>query len=982
VFVEVLGAVRVIEGSDAVSGRALGGRRARVALVALALAQRPMPAEQLAAIIWGDETPNTWPVALRGVIRGLRLALADVGGGEQAVIATVPTGYALASGVGVDVASAAVALERGQTLLDQARHRAAMDEVEALTRFRGDQLLAGEDGDWLATYRQEIDSIALRALEIVVPAAGAVGEHGIAIDLARRSVERNQLDERAHRCLVRALDQAGDRAGAVQAYTNCRLVLAEQLGVDPSPATVAVYMDALRDQGGSAVARLPIVTSTFIGRDVETSALRKAISAPGLVTVTGSGGVGKSRLITHVASTSGDLFDARLWVSLGSTTEDELVDSTVALALGAPLGIDDAAVAIAAQLAPLGRVLVVLDGSEGVRDGVASLVTALVVEAPTATVVVSSRVALAVDDETLLRIEPFAPPSTDDVVELAVSPQVRLLMDRVRGGGGRLELDAQIAPMLAALCRRCGGLPLALELAAAQLTAMPVGDLIDHLSELLTEGEDGLRAVARGSIALLDEDELAVFRRFAVLDGAVGLALARNVVAGGHTAPVRVVRVLRELTARGLLMVDSVGARWRYQQDDDLHRLAGELLLESGEQTLVLTRLADAVMALLPEDARAAPTVFQDAVTDVLAGVRTVLGSALDGRLSIDLGLELAFRLHRYWAGTNVAEGRFWLGRLLADDPQSPWAGYATFALGYLSYWSGDVDSAVPELEAAVELLGDAEDSYAARALIYLAGLADDLDRGADALDYVGRAVEAARRYGVDLQVGAAMGMACVLAERADPNAASYAADALALCRAGGSPEQLAATLPTAAMVCWQVGALDDARAYIAEAMPIHARGRRIARVVLFSAAAAVDYGRTADSEATELGVERELPLIRCLLAHSLLAGGDIAGAAERARAAVVAARALSYDYPMANCLETVAVVARAEGSGNAVVSRLLDSAAVLRARGDRPVPPTLRAAVTAARSEFDIAMDAQVTPLDVIAELALELLAAPTAAQ
>ncbi len=125
------------------------------------------------------------------------------------------------------------------------------------------------------------------------------------------------------------------------------------------------------------------------------------------------------------------------------------------------------------------------------------------------------------------------------------------------------------------------------------------------------------------------------------------------------------------------------------------------------------------------------------------------------------------------------------------------------------------------ELSQAADLLAGQPDQYAARALIFLGGLADDLDRGAEALDSCAAAIAAAAPFGVDLQVGAAIGMGCVLAERADPAGGAYAAEAIERCRAAGSAEQLAATLPTAAMVCFQVGELAAASSYIAEAMPL-----------------------------------------------------------------------------------------------------------------------------------------------------------------
>jgi predicted ATPase len=792
-----------------------------------------------------------------------------------------------------------------------------------------------------------------------------MGDHHSAVSAARRAVTVAPIDERAHRALIRALERAGDRAGAVSAYEHCRALLADQLGIDPSRETVDVYLAALSDQSpAGAPGRLPPEHSSFIGREGESDQLTAALTQPGLVCVTGKGGVGKSRLAQHVARRSTGFDGGRYWVSLAAVSDDELVASSIAIGLGARIGADDPTRAVARHLSPLGPTLVVLDGCELVIDGVASLVSALLTDCPNATFLVTSRLPLGVGGEMVIPVAPLPRPSSDDRRSIVGNAAVRLLVDRVRATGEVLTIDDTTAPMIAALCVQCGGLPLALELAAAQLSAIPVGDLLDHLSDVVVDG-DQLRAVMRRGHSLLDADEAAVFRRFAVLDGAVGLPLIKEVVAGSDIAQVRVVRLLRELTARGLLTVDRSGARWLYRQDDDVHRFAGELLDESGESRATFGRLAQAIKAMLPDDARAAPAIFEQQLTDVVDSVRSLLAASLSGHVNPDHGLELAFRLHRYWASTNVAEGRFWLGRFLAEHADSTWARYAMYAAGYLSYWSGDAEIAYKQLDAAAQMLSGDDASYRARALIYLGGIADDLDRGDDAISYVRQAIDAAAPFGTDLQVSAAMGMGCVLAERADPAAAAFAVEAIALCRKGGSAEQLAAAMPTAAMVCWQAGDLETARAFVAEARPMHAGGRRIARVVLLSTAAAValadgdigaaiDYGRSADAEATELGVEREVPLIRTVLARALLADGDLLGAADRTVAAIDAAQSLSFAFPLAICLETAALVLLAVGNGvGSDIGALFAAAADIRARGDRPAPPTLRAAVESTRADF-----------------------------
>lgn len=961
--IDVLGAVAVANGDASVSGRALGGRRARVALVALALSGGHVSAQRLAELVWpDDDLPPTWQVALRGVIRGLRTACALVGGDGQGLIVTQPAGYSLARGVDVDIELAGAALRNATELMREGRHQAALAMAQPVAQMSGSQLLPGEDADWLDPHRRGVDELALRAVDLVVNAAGALGDHDTAIAAARRAVAGDPLNERAHRALIVALDASGDRAGVVEAFEQCRALLAEQLGVDPSQETVRAYLAALGEQPGQSHARLPIISSTFVGREKELAELSDLLRTPGLVTVTGLGGVGKSRLVLAAAANRADFAGGRHWISLSPVAQDALVAVAVAIQLGVAVGTSDASSALCDHLTPLGRTLLVLDGCEVVVDGVASLAADLLASCPQLTLVVTSRMPVSVSGERLLAVRPFSAPVAEETHALRATPQVQLLLDRIRDGGGDLSIDDELAPHVASLLQRCGGLPLALELVAAQLTALPVGDLLDHLAGGLTDG--GLRSIAQGSYDLLDDDEATVFRRLAVLDGPAGLPLVRDVVSGGSITPVRVVRILRELTARGLVTVDHSGPRWRYQQDDDLHRFARELLRAAGEESATYARLADAVQALLPDDARSSPAPYQDSVSAMLGALRSLFAAALDGRSDSERCLELAFRLHRYFAANNLAEGRFWLSRLLSASPVNRWTPYATYALGYLSYWSGGTNEAVAQLTAAIDMFRGEPSAYLARAQVYLAGLLDDLDRSEEAVEYVRRAIDAAAPFDADLQVSAAMGMGSVLAERGDPAAADYARAAIDMCRSGGSGEQLAVAMPTAAMVCWQVGAYQLAREYVDEATPWHVGARRIAHVVLLSAAAglaltdgdsdrSIDLGTQADRDATELGIVRELPLIRAVLARALLERSDVGGSARQALSALDAAEAMPLQLPLAICFETAALVGAAMGADDSSLRALLAAADVIRVRGNRKALAPLAIAIDELRAKL-----------------------------
>src|ERR1700691_4646810 len=186
VRVDVLGAVSVRRGQLVLSGHELGGRRARVALVALALADGPLSADRLADVIWAGQPPATRPGALRGVIRSLRSVLAAIGAGDQQVVATAPAGYQLSAGVQVDLRAAAAAVREAGERAGQGRPGAALALAEPVTGLGGDQLLAGEDAPWLAEPRREADAVAFAAMIIVSQSASRVGQHHRERRTARR----------------------------------------------------------------------------------------------------------------------------------------------------------------------------------------------------------------------------------------------------------------------------------------------------------------------------------------------------------------------------------------------------------------------------------------------------------------------------------------------------------------------------------------------------------------------------------------------------------------------------------------------------------------------------------------------------------------------------------------------------------------------------------------------------------------------------
>jgi DNA-binding SARP family transcriptional activator/predicted ATPase len=912
-----------------------------------------VPSERLAAMIWGDELPSSWKPALRGIVRSIRSAVATIGVTESQLIVTAPAGYALAPGIEVDVRDASVTFETALERLEHGRPDAALPLLVAAAELSPDLFLPAEDLEWVDEQRRSLVELRRSARETLVTAAGLTDDNRRAVRIARELVADDPTDESAHRILIAALDRDGDRVGAVQAYEYCRTTLADQLGIDPSGETVAVYLAALRSSAPITVGRLPETESTFVGRARELAAIDDAFAQSRLVTLTGRGGIGKSRLALAHASKERD--GETLWVQLGSSTSDELVAADVARGLGA-FPEPDPIAALLATIAPRGRTLLVLDGCDEVSDGVATLTTSLISGCPELVILCTSRAPLHSTTERVLAVDPLGAGSESDPGDAAV-----LLAQRIRDLGVD-TIDKSVSPgAIERLARRGYGIPLALELLAAQLREISLDDLLDDVGEPVGSN-DQVRSILDFGYGGLTADEATLFRRSSVLDGAVSLGLIRGLVVSPGIPSTRVARLLGELSSRGLLRVDQSGPRWRYEQHDDVREYARGLLLASGEERDTFALLAGSLRSMLPEDARAAPAPFSAAITDALPSIRSLFGAALDDRASLSDAQELAFRLHRYYAASSVSEGRFWLARLLASPEQTPWTGLATFALGYLSYWAGDGEAAFESLRTSAELLRGVEDSYAGRALIFLGGIADDLDRGDEGVEFVREAIRVGEELDEhNLRVGAVIGVGSLLAERGNPTAVDFATEAIALCREHGTPEQLLITLPTAAMISWQVGNLPAARDFARDAQALLQQDPRIARVVLVTAMAglaladgdaadAVRLATSADSLGTDLGVERELPLARCILARALLETGDSGGASVAVESAFTAAASMSLDAPFAICLETAALVGRAVGADEAAIAVVLASADAVRVHGSRPAPADLEPAVSALR--------------------------------
>ena len=352
----------------------------------------------------------------------------------------------------------------------------------------------------------------------------------------------------------------------------------------------------LRSLGSPALPNnLPTELTTFIGRERELSKIRALMDTSRLVTLTGAGGAGKTRLGLQVAAELVDGSGDGVWlVELGAVSDDGAIAAAIAQALQIPLqsGRSDLEV-VADALAPQ-DILIVLDNCEHVIGGCAKTTETLLRRCPKVHVIATSRELLGIGGETIYRVPSLSLPDADDLdpATVASCDAVALFTARAQAQGVSLALDADTAQVVVSMCRKLDGLPLAIELAAARLRSMSLTDLASRLDQrfrLLTGGsrtvaerQHTLRTAVDWSYSLLTRAEQLLLARLAVFAGGFDLAAAEQVCGFGAIDALDVFALLGLLVDKSLVTVESAGRAVRYRMLETIRLFAAERLAEAG----------------------------------------------------------------------------------------------------------------------------------------------------------------------------------------------------------------------------------------------------------------------------------------------------------------------------------------------------------------------------------------------------------------
>ncbi|MBI4944241.1 MAG: AAA family ATPase, partial [Actinobacteria bacterium] len=748
--IAVLGELRVLDGDRDVTP---SGRRSKDLLAALLLrrGQGVEPAVLLDQV-WGPEAAGLSVAVVHTQVARLRRTL-----GAGTVLRT-DTGYRLGA---VDLDS-----DRFTELVSRARGCAPEESVpilrEALGLWRGAQPFSDAGQEIVGPEAARLVELRMLALERLgedlasLPDAAALEE---AVLVAAQLMQADPLRERGYEIAMTASVAAGRRSDALLCFERLRVTLREALGIDPGPRAQQLHLQLLQADGTVAPRRAgpdhpaapPAPRTRSVGRSEDVARVLELLRTRRLVTVSGLGGVGKTRLATDVWDGVGPGLE-RAYVDLAGhagSTPEELAEE-VGLALGLALRAQDPLGTVAAAIGGR-RLLLVLDEAEHDVATAATLVRTLLDRCPRLTVLATSRRPLGVVGEAVHPLAPLVCPAAGaDAARCRRASAVVLLGERILDHAPGLVMDDPTVLRLADFARQVDGLPLALELLAAQaatrsldelatLVATPL-DLASHEPERATRHRT-LRATIAWSVDRLPEEQRTVLYRLAVFVGSFHRPAAQLVCG----PDVDVDQGLRALVREALVHTERVGDSLAYRLRRPVRDLAHDRLGATGDLARVVARhralYAGTWRGALRSDALLLDVRRHHA--DYLAALRGAHDVG-DGRAVADLTLTLS----RLWIFTDMlGPGVRWTGRALASGLLSPLeeARVTTMRAALLQHHAPEVVGA--DLDRAIPVLTRHDDAAWLVSALMIAGVVRAVSGDHDgALEHARAAVVAAGR--------------------------------------------------------------------------------------------------------------------------------------------------------------------------------------------------------------------------------------------
>jgi predicted ATPase/DNA-binding SARP family transcriptional activator/DNA-binding CsgD family transcriptional regulator len=738
--IKLLGGFSVSVGDRTVWKDAWRSRKAAslVKLLALAPGHR-LHREQVMDLLWPDLGRMAASNNLRQALYTARQVLKPDSPDGSRYLASQDESLVLCPGnslwVDVEAFEQAASTARGSREPDT--HEAALD------LYAGELLPTDRYEEWAEQYRRPLRE---RYLSLLLGLARLHEERAdlkSAAEALGRLISEEPTREEAHVRLMRLYALSGSKGDALAQYVQLEEILAKELDTEPAASSRALreeiaagrfplwktpsFGSAPRKPPDAGKHNLPFARTSFVGQEREIVESKRELAMTQLMTFTGVGGSGKTRLALEVARDLVGAYSDGVWlVELAPLSEEKLVPQAVARAMrvreqpGRPL-IDTITEALHKK-----ATLLVLDNCEHLADSVAHLAATLVDLCSHLRVLTTSREPLEVEGEVVWRVSSLSVPDTARLPaagELMRYDAVRLFVERTRLRLSAFELTPQNATAVAEVCRKLEGIPLAIELAAARmdvLTAEQIAQRLDRALGVLTGGRAEvprhrtLRATLDWSHELLSEPERKLFCRLSVFAGGWTLEAAEAVGAGDGIEERAVVELFLMLVDKSLVVSEAEEGGFRYRMLEPVRQYAREKLEESGEAQATKRAHAEYFLALAEE---AEPRLWESgdkAWFDRLEKEHDNMRAALSWTVEdeeAELALRLVGALRWFWRARGYyGEGRRWLEQALSEEGRTSATARAKAldGVGWLASEQHDIDRVQAAAEEGLKLSEEA----------------------------------------------------------------------------------------------------------------------------------------------------------------------------------------------------------------------------------------------------------------------------------
>lgn len=582
----------------------------------------------------------------------------------------------------------------------------------AVGLYRG-MLLEGCTEEWVSLEREAREQAYLNALDRLATNALANDGASKAVGYLKRVIAVDRLQEKAHRDLMRAYVASGDYGASVQVYRDLRTYLHSELNAEPDAETNTLYQllraEAQRRRQAVVLAkpppvvempdaetptaikkwlsRIPLPLNRLIGRDAEREEVRNRVASARLVTLTGTGGVGKTRLSLQAAEDMFEDFSGGAWfVELAALSDPNLLVQTVAAALEITEKPNQSLLSTLLQFLGARRALLILDNCEHLVEACAKFADAVLRSCEGLHILTTSRERLGLTGEVMWQVPSLKVPPAQwiaarekEMTSLLEYSAVQLFVERAKQVDPTFRVNGTNVLAAAQVCTRLDGIPLAIELAAARVSLLSVPQILERLDNrfrLLTGGnrtslprQQTLRALIDWSYDLLNAQERELLQRLSVFSGGWTFEAAEQIGSSERIEDWETLDLMSELIAKSLVMAEIGEGERRFRLLETVRQYAEEKLEESGESEAVRTVHRDYFLKFAEG---ASPKLRGAEQTDwfqrldmehdnLRSGIEWSLAES-DGQASLRFCGALDWY---WWTRGRYAEGRMWCDRTL-----------------------------------------------------------------------------------------------------------------------------------------------------------------------------------------------------------------------------------------------------------------------------------------------------------------------------